>query len=94
LVRIFKSWIYYILKSKHDPKKDFRFTSPDDTGVIFILNEDGSKSDIGIQTIDSDMVEAFQLIDDNTSMEQAKEIVKQRKRDKKLNKLLNDERKG
>ena len=72
-----------------DPEtKDLKFSKPDDDGVIYLLDDDGNETTIGLQTYDSDLVRLAQLVNTGISFNQAQKILKQEKRSRKLKDLL------
>ncbi len=74
---------------------NLEFSPPDDNGVIYLLDSDGNKSDTGLQTFDPKRVEILQLLGESITYEEAERIVDQRIRQRKLDKLLdNESRKG
>jgi hypothetical protein len=81
-----KKWLHYY---QMDPEtKDLKFSKPDDDGVIYLLDDAGNETTIGLQTYDSDLVRLAQLVNTGISFNQAQKILKQEKRSRKLKDLL------
>ena len=84
-----------------NPKKEKQivsWTKPDESGVIYAQFDDGTQSEIGLQTTDGsgefvgsfsqDKVRKLQLIADGYTSEEASNIIKAEKRNKAIDEIL------
>jgi hypothetical protein len=74
-----------------NPKKEKQivsWTKPDEKGVIYAQFDDGTQSEIGLQTFSQDKVRKLQLIADGYTSEEASNIIKAEKRNKAIDEIL------
>lgn len=74
-----------------DPKKEKKivsWTEPDERGVIYAKFDDGTQSEVGLQTFNQDKIRKFHLIADGYTSEEASNIIKAEKRNQTINEIL------
>jgi len=69
-------------------KKIVSWTEPDESRVIYAKFDDGTQSEIGLQTMSQDKVRKFHLIGDGYTSEEASNIIKAEKRNKAIDEIL------
>lgn len=81
---------WFVDDTNEQETKDLKFSEPASDGVIYLLDEQGNETTLGIQTYDSDLVRLAQLVNTGMPFSKAQEKLKYEKRNRKLKSLLKD----